>query len=175
MAGTPFALGAAVVWSAFGPVALFEFYAQSSGGVVEAAPRGAVPQTIAEPWVAAMYYPYSGNGYRTHFTVRPADRVTIDPQTGGVIRFAFPGVGTVRIELKGSSASPRTFLQGLTTPGGHHGHRWDILAVLEQAKPAYVGGWIERDGVRSDLKTLTIDGDTISWVGRGAQGTIATD
>lgn len=173
-AGSPIALGAATVFRGPAPIALFEFYAQPAGVVSEQAPRGSAPEPIAEPWIAAMYYPYVGDAYRTRFVTRPIESVALSANTGGVVTFSFPGVGSVRLELKGSTATPRTFPQGLTTPGGHHDHSWNILAVLAQGKAAYVSGSITRGGQRDELRTLFINGPT-SWIALGAVGTIATD
>lgn len=174
--GTPIALGAAHVYLGPSPIALFEFYAQPAGAVAAQAPARSAPTAITEPWVAAMYYPFTGSGYATYFGTQSAAKVRLDPSTGGVVSFTFPKIGTVRIELEGSSASPQTRPQGLTTPGGHHGHAWDIVSVLEQGKVAYVAGSIKRSGLTFTIRPLILPGTGhTAWIAQGATGRITTD
>jgi hypothetical protein len=170
-AGSSVAVGAVNVTLNGAYVALFEFYVHVDGAVVTQ--RGTdgtdeAPTTTLGPWVAAMYYPFNGENNVTTFTSRPADKIQINPQGDALIRFSMPGVGSVRLVLTGSSASPSTRQVAFTTPGNHHGHTWTMLGGLVQGKPASAGGTITKGALRYKIVPLRIDGALIAYVGQAA-------
>lgn len=168
-AGAQVSMGAAIVWQGQTAAGLLEWYAHTTGAASERRDSTLTDVGAAQgPWVAAMFYPYWHENNTTTFTVRPADKVVIHPTQGGTIRFKLPGVGSVKLTLSGSSATPRSFPQFLTTPGEHHGHTWDMGAVLVRAVPTIVSGTITKGSTTSTIKPLKLDGATIAWIGEAA-------